>query len=409
MSVTSYSGSGSGGGNAQVAPRPTVKKPAPVPPLIDRTLFGMHPGARGELPILGSIRLWDTGTTWAELQPAKGVFNWAPLDAQLARARSSRVSDVLMVLAGTPQWAATSTKPTDYLAPGVPSPPKNMADWDAFVRAVATRYKGRIPTYQVWNEFNLSTFWRGTPEQMAAMTARAYSIIKKIDRKAVVVAPSTTVRTYRKYDPFTQFYPRFLTALAKYKWPVDVFAVHAYPAGNGTIATHAAYIARMQATLVRAKAPKKPLWETEINFGLAGPGPIPRQQLSDTTQAAWLAQTYLDSLRLGVSRAYWYAWQPPSFLGITTWTGTPATKAFTDVQSWTVGARWRGCTVRGTVVTCTIQRGSALQQIVYTTSGTASIKVPVGVARSCAAGKICTAAKSGSVLRVTILPVRLSR
>ena len=45
-----------------------------------------------------------------------------------------------------------------------PGCPQDLADWDDWVRQVATRYKGRITAYQPWNEANLTTFSTGTPQ-----------------------------------------------------------------------------------------------------------------------------------------------------------------------------------------------------------------------------------------------------
>ena len=43
---------------------------------------------------LGSIRLWDTHTTWNDLEPSKGAYNWSLLDGYLALAQAHNV-DVL--------------------------------------------------------------------------------------------------------------------------------------------------------------------------------------------------------------------------------------------------------------------------------------------------------------------------
>ena len=80
------------------------------------------------------------------------------------------------------------------------------------MRAVVNRYGGRIAAYQIWNEANIPQFWRGTPELMADLTARAYAVIKKAQPGAVVVAASTGSRWVKG---FTEFYPEYLTALGE--------------------------------------------------------------------------------------------------------------------------------------------------------------------------------------------------
>jgi beta-glucosidase/6-phospho-beta-glucosidase/beta-galactosidase len=44
-----------------------------------------------------------------------------------------------------------------------------MDYWRTFVRAVATRYKGQIEAYEIWNEPNLKMFWTGSVEQLVTI------------------------------------------------------------------------------------------------------------------------------------------------------------------------------------------------------------------------------------------------
>ena len=39
----------------------------------------------------GELRLWDSGTAWTALEPAKGVWNWAPIDAWVPAASHANV------------------------------------------------------------------------------------------------------------------------------------------------------------------------------------------------------------------------------------------------------------------------------------------------------------------------------
>ncbi len=180
---------------AQAAPAPLSPSVNLKGTTIDRTLFGMHvfnlqDGVFPTVPI-GSIRLWDNQTTWSSIETSQNVFDWTKLDSAVNTARGNGVSDILMVLAGTPSWGTDD--PTSGGAAGVlqgaAGMPKDLADWDDWVRQVATRYKGKITAYQPWNEANLVTFSTGTPQEMAQLTKRAYDIIKSIDPSATVVAP----------------------------------------------------------------------------------------------------------------------------------------------------------------------------------------------------------------------------
>ena len=370
--------------------------PAPLQDLrgstVQQSLFGMHvfnleDGVFPTVPV-GAIRLWDNETTWSAIEPAKGVFAWAKLDTAVATAEAGGVTDILMVLAGTPAWATSdpSSGGAAGVLPGAAGAPANLQDWDDWVRAVVTRYKGRITSYQPWNEANLSTFFTGSPQVMAQMTKRAYDIIKSIDPAAKVVAPSTGTRLG---GPFKKFYPAYLRELKALGWPVDVWAAHTYPASLGTPVDRA-LLARTYLSVLRAEgAPDLPIWDTENNFGLAGPGPTnPDQDITDARAADWTARTYLDALRLGISRVYWYAWGPENDLvGIQMYAGTPAATAYQTLQQWIVGSRFVRCT-NGAKVTCTFDRAGTKSKIVWAERGKARFKTR-GFSQVCALDGTC--------------------
>ena len=359
--------------SAQAAPQAPRPAKSLVGFAVDRSLFGMHvfyvqDGQWPTIPI-GSLRLWDNQTTWSAIEKSKGVFDWTKLDNAVATAESQGMKDILLVLAGTPAWATDSPNSGGAagVLPGAAGMPKNIADWDNWVTAVATRYKGKITAYQPWNEANLTTFSTGTPAQMADLTKHAYDIIKKIDPNATVVAPSTGTRLG---GPFMKFYPKYLAELKARNWPVDVFAAHTYPASLGTPVDRAALAIKWLAVLKASGAPNLPLWDTENNFGLAGPGAAnPDQDIVGQKAAEWAARSYLDALRLGISRVYWYAWSADQdLLGIQMNAASPAAAAVATLQNWIVGSTFNGCH-GGTKVKCGFTTSGVQSRIVWAQAG----------------------------------------
>ncbi|MFZ0744924.1 MAG: chitobiase/beta-hexosaminidase C-terminal domain-containing protein [Terracidiphilus sp.] len=85
------------------------------PPNTSSTFFGMNIDylLNGtpwpDLPI-GTIRLWDTGTKWANLNQAPGTFQWTNLDAQINMARANN-SERLYTFGGVPPWALPTNVP----------------------------------------------------------------------------------------------------------------------------------------------------------------------------------------------------------------------------------------------------------------------------------------------------------
>jgi hypothetical protein len=342
--------------------------------VITSATFGMHiAGAQnGVWPTIpvGSLRIWDKDTAWSHIEKTPGVFDWVKLDRIVADAEANGVKDIMMVLAGTPTWASKTPTSEGHPGqfPGEQGMPTDLALWDRWVEAVVTRYKGRITSYQPWNEANLVTFFNGTPEEMAILTKRTYDIVKRIDPSALVIAPSTGTRLAR---PFRVFYPAYLRALAARGWPVDVFTAHTYPAGTGTPVDRQQLILEWKQMLRAAGAPNKPLWDTEINFGLRGPGPTPKRDYVGVDAQRLTALSYLDALRFGVSRAYWYYWSaaPEPLLGVQMTPGSAAARSLETLESWLGGARYQNCRkAAASRIICNFTKGGQKMQVVWSES-----------------------------------------
>jgi hypothetical protein len=347
--------------------RPAAPDDATLPEagiVVIRDLFGNHP-IDGAPRWAGTVRLWDTATSWNAIEKAPGRYDWRALDAAVAQAEANNQS-VLLVLGGTPSWAAVDQAPgAEFAGPGSSMPMREAGDFERYVGTVVERYGGRIAAYQIWNEANIEQFWRGTPELMADLTARAYDAIKRRNPQATVVAASTGSRWIKGFE---RFYPEYLKALSAYGWPFDAYGVHLYPMASGTPRDRAYLLGMFRNALQVADAPPKPIWETEINYGVTNPGLGDAARAIPTDQIpGYVARTYLDSLRFGIERSYWYAWTPDyRLLGIQMWNGLTAEVAYGQISEWVVGARFSGCQTIEALVTCNFDRAGQPFQIAYT-------------------------------------------
>jgi hypothetical protein len=413
-SSPSASVTASGSSPASAAPSPSVSASpsgAHMGEVIPATITGMHVAGvqDGAWPDkndpFGALRLWDNGTNWSQIEAVKGRYNWKPLDNAVKNARAHGVKDILLVLGGTPTWNASKIKKTDYPGPGAASTPKSLAAWDAFVSAVVKRYAGKITSYQIWNEASLVMFWNGTPETLAKMTKSAADIIHAGDPKARVVAASTTVRLA---GSFTRFFPRYLAALGQLGWPVDVFAAHLYPSSRQTPDERAAFIAKVKDAIAAAGAPDRPVWDTELNYGLAGPGPSnPHQTIEGPKARDWVVQTELDSLHLGFARTYWYIWtpQPYPLLGMQLTNDSGAVEGLRIINQWLVGSTFNGCNDDGVVVNCFVEKNGVPSIIAWAVNNAGIYTAPEGYSQVCSTANTCTAIAGPIALKET--PVRI--
>lgn len=398
-------------------PAPTGAAPsasgseAPSGTGVPSSIVGMHvegaeAGAWPSAPF-GALRLWDNGTAWSQIELEPGVYKWDNLEGVLENAQSKGMTDILMVLGTTPEWNAKKVSPDDYPQPGAASAPKDLEAWDSWVSEVATRYKGRISAYQIWNEANLKNFWGGTPEEMADLTKRAYDIIKAVDPEALVVSASPSTRLT---GPFEKFFQGYLDALAAKDWPIDVVAIHTYPAADGDPVARGLVITAVREYLTAAGAPDLPLWDTELNYGLAGPGDLPKQEITGAKAAGWVVRTYIDDLRYDVARSYWYIWtqKPYDLLGIQAFPGSDAEQGFFALENWVFGAEFGGCATQdsGTVV-CDFSKAGTSWVVAWAESGDAPYTAPEGTRLICDPLANCQESEAGAQITLTEVPVRV--
>ena len=237
---------------------------------IPAAAFGQHIGGIAQsAPAdiqLTSVRLWDAGVRWDQIETARDQYDWTALDAAVDNARAAGATDILYVLGSTPRWAARNPDLPGLYGPGSTSLPADPEDYLDFVREVAQRYKGRITAYQIWNEANTRSFYEGDWTALAQLTRRAHDAIKITDPSALVVAASSTVIPDDLFAT-ESFFVRYARALHKAGDPVDAMAVHLYPVD--TTKGPDARVASIRAAqrVLNKVGIDRPLWDTEVNYG----------------------------------------------------------------------------------------------------------------------------------------------
>lgn len=338
-----------GSSRAPTSPAPTssstaTELPAPAGHRIGSTFFGMHDGrvSQGIPPDapVGALRLWDTGTSWRQLETSPRHFDWSPLDTAVATAENAGARP-LLVLGQTPTFYASRPGQEAAYGPGAASMPRIDA-WRRYLTAVAKRFGDRID-YQVWNEANVVGYWAGTPRQMARLAMVASEIIREIVPEATVVSPPFVLRLPSQWSYFKSFWSLQSPAL-NLAAGLDAVALQLYPPADGLPEAEVRLVQKAWRVLSQHGI-DLPLWNTEINYGLQGgpePPPIP-----ESLQRAFVMRTYLLNAGLGVQRVYWYRWDigpiANTYLTRDDRTKTLAGDAFGVVRDWLDGARVQGC------------------------------------------------------------------
>ena len=364
-------------------------------------IAGISAGAPADVE-LRSVRLWDTGTRWDEIETAPDQYTWDTLDAAVDSARAGGATDVLYVLGSTPQWAARDPQIPGLYGPGTTSLPKETEDYVDFVREVANRYKGRITAYQIWNEANTRSFYEGDWTALAKLTRRAHDAIKLIDPSAQVVGASSTVIPGKLFQT-ESFFVRYARALHKAGDPVDAMAVHLYPVDTSKGPDARVRSIRAAQKVLNKVGIDKPLWDTEVNYGDRR-NPAAQVVPKPKKAAGYVSRTYLDSARYDIARTFWYGWDI-NVLGITMSNpdGSPtrAGQAFLTTREWMTAGSWKGCKDSRGVTTCRV----GATKIVYASKST-SLKRPAGVTTVTTLTGASKAADT--TIKVGTSPIRLS-
>ena len=127
---------------------------------------------------------WDAVETVGQdlfVNPQRRESSWERFDDIVDRAQDLGIAVVARV-ERSPQWARPGRdSPT--------APPVDLADFAAFLRTLAARYKDRVQHYQIWHEPNLAANWGGAapdPAAYAALLRVAYDALKSADDRTVV-------------------------------------------------------------------------------------------------------------------------------------------------------------------------------------------------------------------------------
>lgn len=262
------------------------------------------------------LRLWDCGVTWRDIHTGPDTYLWDRLDRLVTAAAGRHLT---YVIAACPQWLAKyPTQPhyAPWLGPGSNSMPYDVEAFNAFVWNLATRYRGRIHAYEIWNEPQLADFLYPYTDAecntLATMTKRAYSTIGKCDPAALVLAASVLPR--ESSGGMTRA-GRYLRAIQAKGWPIDAFTCHIYPEVDTGYKRWRAMLDDVVASIRSYKPPTERLWITETNYGILG------HTIPDAKADQLVTDTYAGD---GGRFIHWYAFGHATLGGMVIDHGTAA-------------------------------------------------------------------------------------
>ncbi|HUA13921.1 MAG TPA: Ig-like domain-containing protein [Verrucomicrobiae bacterium] len=393
---------------------------AQVPP----SFFGMHfnPSHTVTLPY-GRCRVWDVrGAYWADIEPARGIYDFTALDQVLAAAKQSGIDDGCIFTFGyVPQWASSNPAdntcdvmngmtgscwlPTDLNFDGSGTD-ETIAEAIASIAAHVNdptylRTHAHIRYWEPFNEpYRSSTIsgticttthtcsYNGSYAQLVRIAEDMRCIIKgvgsvngtpcsreAIDGSASILTPSG--QTYFQVNG-QLVVANFLncnqspragsgcTTGSRGSAATDVVNFHCY-VWDGNADDVSTYIAESVALLSPVDA-AKPFFCDEGSWGT-------NQTFADPDlQAGFVARWFVGILLRHVTTAEWFSWDnqgwgtlwnPQGKNGCTQAAGclTKAGIAYAQTYDWLVGTQLQGCQTSAGITTCTLTRPNGYQAL----------------------------------------------
>jgi hypothetical protein len=311
--------------------------PGPIAPeFIGMTInsdTGRMPGFR-----TGSARLWNSETRWGTIEASPNRYDWTVLDRLVEAAEQDRLP-VLFTIAGTPWWAAPKGRKSGF-ADSTASPPDDLRVWDRFVEKLATRYRGRIESYELWDYPSHPLMFAGSLDTLAEMVERASRIIGRVDREAQVACPSFGSLWTRKGRALLREFAR--TGAYEH---CDAAALKMPPRkGNGRPEEIIELSRSVQNLLHEENVHDIELWNTGPEWDINSTPPLDARHARDYAVRFYLAGLY--SRHYGMRRMYFYNWGSTHVPIIVQPVGGPPAppgKRVGRLAAWLDGARISAC------------------------------------------------------------------
>ena len=157
---------------------------------------------------------------WAKCEKSPGVYSWEWLDEVVNDSRAQGVQPWLEVSYGNPIYPAGGGT---GLGAGLPKSAEALRAWDAWVKAIAARYKDRVHEWEVWNE----------PDGGHGITAEGFAEFHlRTAANIHAEQPKARIYAFGLANTSKTEFAEALLKLAKERGQlglIDVITIHGYP------------------------------------------------------------------------------------------------------------------------------------------------------------------------------------
>lgn len=286
---------------------------------------------------IASWRAITAEVHWFSLEPVKNQWDFQKLDIAV-RLMENKGIDILFTLGYPPAWASTMPGVKGPFVYGELGAPKNIKDWENYIRTLVQRYKGKIKYYELWNEPKIKEIDGDsapfTAKQLVELGVAAYKILREIDPTAKLTTPSMVggEKGVNRMQAYLE---------AGGKECTDIVSFHYY----GLPEQIPEYHKKLLNVLVANNIAHLPIWNTEFGYLIEDPttpnthplmGGSFSRVLPAEEAAVWLARSFIIAASVGIERFYWFMWDGKN-MGLLTYKErriNQAGIAYGEVANW---------------------------------------------------------------------------
>ena len=202
-----------------------------------------------------NIKLLRISFGWDAIETQKDQYNWLFWDDFVKMAVEEYGITLIPYICYTPRWNSTCNTDTLFFWS---YPPQDYDHFGTFMKSLVTRFKPWIKTWELWNEPDISIYWKGTVEDFSRFTKIGAKAVKEADPQAKVVLAGLAYNTQFTLQLFRDY------GVSPY---VDIVNMHnyyetwhRYPVENIV-----GYVNEMS-EIVTLYGNKQSLWMAEVGY-----------------------------------------------------------------------------------------------------------------------------------------------
>ena len=225
---------------------------------------------------------------WRSIEKKKGEWDFSYFDRVVAECEAEGVQ-LLPILGYSVPWAHPAHAHLDA--------------WEEYVRKVVTHYGKRLPVLEVWNEENVSGFWKDpNPTNYLAVLRRTYETAKKIDPTVRVAFGGTAGVPFGFIEEVYR--------LGGAKW-FDIMNIHPYSHPRRPEGAVDAQIEKLRVIMARYGDAQKPIWITAAGWPTHSARTSADGTGSEERQSNMAARALGIAFAEGIENFFWHEFRQP--------------------------------------------------------------------------------------------------